>query len=90
MDGAVGAARRRGLDRRLNGNGYHVPLLPALQFFGRFLLQGLQELGDEDVGWLVHQEVDVFGHQDVGVDAGTVVGSGLLELVFDDGLGVRV
>ena len=87
--------------RNIAGFRYHVPrfplvaslpelLTPALQLFGRFLLPGLQKLGDEDLQWLVHQEVDVFRHQDVGVDAGTVSGSGLLELLFDDGLGVWV
>jgi hypothetical protein len=54
------------------------------------LFEGFQELAEEDGGWFVDEEVDVLGHQDVGVDSGLVTCSCLFEDEFDCGFGVGV
>jgi hypothetical protein len=66
-------------------------LLPiALYFSRRRLLEGFEELSQEDGRWLVDQQVDMLGHEHVGIDAGTVTGSGLFEDGFDGGFGVGI
>ena len=44
-----------------------------------YLFEGLEELREQDVRRLVDEEMDVLGHQNVGVDAGLVALPGLLK-----------
>lgn len=48
----------------------------ALEGAGCGLLEGLEELGEKDFRWLVDDEMDVLRHEDVGVDAGLMTGTG--------------
>ncbi len=45
---------------------------------------------DDDRRWLVHEQVDVFRHNDIAVDAGPVTRTGTLQLLLDEGFGVRI
>ena len=53
-------------------------------------MRDLEEGGEWDVEGLVGEEVDVLGHEDVGVDARVVAGAGALEDLLDGGLCGRV
>jgi len=44
-------------------------------------------LGEQDGRRLVDEQVDVLGHEDVGVDAGLMTGTGLFEDGLEGGLG---
>jgi hypothetical protein len=41
-------------------------------------LKDLRNRETRIAGWLVHEQVDVLGHDDVGVDAGLMTGAGFL------------
>ncbi len=56
----------------------------ALELAGGGLLEGLDPLVEQDARGLVDEEVDVLGHEDVGVDTGVVTGSGLFEEEFGE------
>ena len=51
------------------------------------MLEGLDSLVEQDVRGLVDEEVNVLGHEDVGVDTGVVTGPGLFEEEFGEVLG---
>ena len=59
----------------------------AFEGAGGELLEGLDPLIEQDGRGLVDEEVDVLGHEDVGVDMGVVTGSGLFEEEFGEVLG---
>lgn len=61
----------------------------SFELAGGGLFEGFEELGEQDSGWLVDDEMDVLGHEDVGVDAGLMTGTGLLEVGLDEGFGLR-
>jgi hypothetical protein len=61
----------------------------ALELTGGLLLEGFHELIEWDGFGFVDEEVDVLGHEDVGIDAGLVAGSGLFEDLFDCAPGFR-
>jgi hypothetical protein len=54
------------------------------------LLEGLEELGYRGRRRLVHDQVEVFRHDDIGVDAGVMTRTGLLESLLDEGFGVWI
>jgi hypothetical protein len=53
------------------------------------LLEGLQELRQEDERRLVDEQVDMFRHQEVSIDAGLVTGPSLFENDLKRFLGCR-
>ena len=59
----------------------------AFELTGGSLLEGLDPLVEQDVRGLVDEEVNVLGHEDVGVDTGVVTGPGLFEEEFGEVLG---
>ena len=58
-----------------------LPKLPAIasQLAGSDLLERLQKLRYEDGGRLVDQQVNIFGHQHVGVNPGLMTRPGLFQ-----------
>jgi hypothetical protein len=62
----------------------------AFELSGGLLLEGLEEERDEDRRRLVHEQVDVLGHDDIGVDTGLMTGTGLLQLLLDEGFRVGI
>ena len=62
-----------------------LPKLPAIasQLAGSDLLERLQKLRYEDGGRLVDQQVNIFGHQHVGVNPGLMTRPGLFQNGLD-------
>jgi hypothetical protein len=69
-----------------------LPELLALasQFARSDLLYGFEKLGHEDRWWLVDEQMDVLGHQDVGVDSRLMSRTSLFEYGLDYILGARL
>ena len=65
------------------------PLSIALEFAGGSLHEGLEKLRHNDRRRLIHQQVDMLGHQDVGVDSSPMTCPNLLRNSFDRILGFR-
>ena len=65
------------------------PFAITFQSAGNGLLQGLQKLGQQDRWWLVDEQVDVLGHQDVSVDSGLMTCTNPFQNSLDCVLGVR-
>lgn len=61
----------------------------AFQFAGSDLLERFEELRYEDERRLVDQQVDVFGHEHVGINPGLMTRAGLLQDGFYRFLGAR-
>ena len=59
------------------------PLSIALEFAGGSLHEGLQKLRHNDRRRLIHQQVDMLGHQDVGVDSSPMACPNLLQKGLD-------
>lgn len=57
----------------------------AFELARGLLLEGLEEGSERDVEGLVDEEVDVLGHQDIGVDPRVMAGSGAFEDLLDGG-----
>jgi hypothetical protein len=71
-----------------------VTVLPKLlagtsELSRRRLFEGFEELSEQDVRGLVDEQMDVFGHEDVGIDTGLVAEPGPFEDGLDDVLGFR-
>jgi hypothetical protein len=68
-----------------------LPELLALasQFARSDLLYGFEKLGNEDQWWLVDEQMDVLGHQDVGVDPRLMPCTSQFQYGFNCVLGAR-
>jgi hypothetical protein len=71
-----------------------VAVLPKLlagtsKLSGRRLFEGFEELSEQDVLGLVDEQMDVLGHEDVGIDTGFMAEPGPFEDGLDDVLGLR-